>query len=139
MTEAKKEAAIVLVKYGPVVLVVTNRRYGGLGLPGGKVEGGELPEVAGKREVEEETGLQVFTKDLVPVFRDYTVVEPDRMVHVFLARKISGSLQLNEKGTEPSFTTYLRLLQCSPFEKDYRQMWPMGIRHLKDTEFWLDT
>ena len=39
------------------ILAVTNRRWGGFTLPGGKVEKDELPDEAAFRELYEETGI----------------------------------------------------------------------------------
>lgn len=48
----------LVVRRGDKFLVVTNRRWGGFSMPGGKIEGDETPEEAARRELAEETGLE---------------------------------------------------------------------------------
>ena len=45
-------------------LAVTNRKYDGWTLPGGKIDEGELPGPAALRELEEETGIKLKMGDL---------------------------------------------------------------------------
>ena len=61
--------------------------------PGGKVEPGEQPEAAARRELEEETGLLANgLEPLLVVLHEY----PERSVrlHVFLAREPRGELRI---------------------------------------------
>lgn len=53
----KKSVSVSVYKKNGQMLAVTNRRWGGFTLPGGKVEPNETPEEAAFRELEEETGL----------------------------------------------------------------------------------
>jgi len=48
----------LVIRRGDKFLVVTNRRWGGFSMPGGKIEGAETPEEAARRELLEETGLE---------------------------------------------------------------------------------
>ena len=88
--------AVVLRPDGSIVLVRRAREpFKGLwALPGGFVKYGERVEEAVKREVLEETGLEVRVEGLVGVYS-----EPDRdpRGHVisiaFLAREVGGSLR----------------------------------------------
>ena len=47
------------------------------GFPGGAVELGETPEMAAKREVKEETGLDVEVGNLIGIYTDSDVVYPN--------------------------------------------------------------
>lgn len=75
---------MVVLRHDPAPLLVFHRHDGHIGLPGGKIEPGETPAVAGARETLEETRFSV-TK-LVPVHVGHTV-RSGRLtrVHAFLA------------------------------------------------------
>lgn len=47
------------------------------GFPGGAVELGETPEMAAKREVKEETGLDIEVQKLIGIYTDSDVVYPN--------------------------------------------------------------
>lgn len=77
------------------------RRQGGLHLagywefPGGKIEAGEDPAAAARRELEEETGLSAASLEpLVVLVHDYA--EKPLRFHVFLAREPRGELRIDE-------------------------------------------
>jgi 8-oxo-dGTP diphosphatase len=64
--------------------------------PGGKIEAGEAPADAARRELEEETGLLAPSLEpLVVVVHDY--VDRPLRFHVFLAHEPRGELRLDEE------------------------------------------
>lgn len=79
--------------HGRFLAVMQDDRPQALGLPGGKVERGETPEQAAKRELREETGLVATWLGLLCV-----VVEPDRESFVFLA-EAKGQPRASDEGT----------------------------------------
>jgi 8-oxo-dGTP pyrophosphatase MutT (NUDIX family) len=132
-------AGVVLVKQGPLVLVSTNRKYGGIALPGGKAGPTEGPWSAAVRELEEETGVRTSNDCLRLVLKAPSSVEPERMVWVFFAIHVYGILKPREEGTQAYFTTQRRLFDDSPFKDFYRQYFRQGFDHFADTklEFYL--
>lgn len=132
-------AAVVLVTkrfHGrePVILAVTNRRYGGIGLPGGKVNEGELPRRAAIRELREETHLIVTHSDLTFLLKATSAAhEPFTEVHLFFARAVWGEPRDIEDGTRHRWVTMGELLDASPFAAFYTQHLPDGVHHLAPT------
>ncbi len=132
-----KRAAVIIAKTGPLVLVATNRKFGGISLPGGKVEEHESIMDAANRELQEEAGCHcpyVMTE----LCEGPSAVEEDRLVTVFYAPGLVGRLGSREMGTTPFFTTWNSLLSQSKFTKFYNTYFPRGVRHLKDTILDLD-
>ena len=60
--------ALIEDPQGRILLIRTSKWRGRLGLPGGKIERGETQEQALRRELHEETGLEVRPLQLVDVF-----------------------------------------------------------------------
>lgn len=138
-----KTAGVVLIlrrtlDVQPLVLVVTNRAFGGLSLPGGKVKDGEDPRRAAIREVHEETGIILLGHDLSHVARSVNVISVDGVpeecdVTVFHARHMFGDARDVEEGTTHSWVTWFELLDRSPFRPFYAKHFPDGVLHLRGT------
>jgi ADP-ribose pyrophosphatase YjhB (NUDIX family) len=119
-------AVIFDEKRGKILL--TRRTDNGLWcLPGGKMESGESVEECCRREVFEETGLEVQTRRLIGIYsnRDQLVIYPDDhkvqiVVLSFEAEKTGGKLGLSEETSAVDFFTYLEM-----------ESMPMHGRHLE--------
>lgn len=104
----RRSVSIVAARDGKV-LVVSSRRWGGFSLPGGKIDPGESPEEAAKREFLEETGCEV--SDLVlleAVEHAPTAKDPDPtrwLCYCFRGSVGDQEPQQNEEGTIPRWTT----------------------------------
>ncbi|MHC1636891.1 MAG: NUDIX domain-containing protein [Candidatus Nezhaarchaeales archaeon] len=91
--------AVIIRKNGNIILVKRRPPYEGhWALPGGFVEYGETVEDAVKREVKEETGLDVEIKGLIGV---YSKPDRDPRGHVvsiaYLVTEIGGELRGSEE------------------------------------------
>ncbi len=60
-TRLYRSSVAIVVRRGGKFLAVNNRRWGGISLPGGKIEEGESPEEAAARELLEETGCKALS------------------------------------------------------------------------------
>ena len=80
-----RPAVYGLVQHGQEVLLVRGWRNGKYGLPGGGVAPGERLEAALKREVREETGIEVEVGEMLFFKEDFFYYDPgDRAYHSFL-------------------------------------------------------
>ena len=89
--------AAVIIKDGQVF--ATQRGYGEFKdwweFPGGKIEAGETPQVALKREIREELDAEIEVKELLETVEwDYPNFH--LTMHCFLCSLLSESLHLNE-------------------------------------------
>lgn len=88
-------AVAVINEYGEILL--QQRADGVWGIPGGFLEIAESTEEAGRREVKEETGLEIGRMDLIGVFsgKEYFVTLPNGdefypVTIAYLCREIKG-------------------------------------------------
>ena len=134
-------AAIVLFikRYGtaePRILAVTNRRYGGLSLPGGKADEGEDMRRCAMREIREETGVVILATDLTLIAKGDNVIPGSICeVHMFFARHAWGEPKDVEAGTHHEWVQWFDLLGLSPFKDFYERWLPDSIHHLRATVF----
>lgn len=76
------------------VLLCHRRDYDLWNLPGGGLEAGESPWDGLKREVREETGLEI---EIIKLAGVYSKPDKNEIVLSFLCKVISGSLTLNDE------------------------------------------
>ena len=93
-------AAMVTNDEGEILLV--NSPWRGWEYPGGLIEPGESFEAALKREVREESGIEIEITGFVGICKN---VEKDIVNIDFTARKIGGSLATSEESTEVIWAT----------------------------------
>ena len=62
----RKSSVAVVIWHAGQVLAVQHSYIRGLGIPGGVIDAGEMPQVAAVRELKEELGLELDAKDLIP-------------------------------------------------------------------------
>ena len=91
----KNQAAIVVVPKGPLVLAVTRgSNIYDLAFPGGKLDPGEQPIEAAKREVFEETGLVIGHLNFVTKFQN----KDGYLVHAFTTDDYNGTVRGSDEG-----------------------------------------
>lgn len=105
MTQAKKNQVSIGV-FGVIfderkrVLLCHRRDYDLWNLPGGGLEAGESPHDALKREVFEETGLEVRSAKIVGV---YTKPEQAEIVFSFTCSVAEGKIVLNDEADKIAY------------------------------------
>lgn len=94
-------------------------RFGGgwWNAPGGKIAGGESPLEAARREVHEETGLEVgeLREHGILTFLFGDSLDPSFSVHIFSTGSFAGELRPSDEG---------RLEWFAEDALPYHQMWP---------------
>lgn len=86
-------ATLTYVERDGELLLIRKKRGPGAGLyngPGGKVEDGETPREAARRETEEEVGVEPLGQEKVGELRFVFGDEPFMHVHVFVAAEHEG-------------------------------------------------
>lgn len=84
------------------VLMVTRKdEPGTYALPGGKLKPGETSDVAGPRELVEETGVLTWRSALETLYTGFSA--RGRLVEVFLCRGWAGEPKMLEVGVEPAW------------------------------------
>lgn len=131
-------SVVLLIAPNRKVLVATNRRYGGLTLPGGKVRENESYIVAARRELFEESGITVLEKDLFfldaklsTITHEQQTIESMTAIFLALASTSDGSLVGSEEGTVCSIEEWGHFLERTRFRRYYEEVLPRGIEHLR--------
>jgi len=109
-----------------LLLLKASGKFGGgfWNAPGGKIQMGETPEEAARREVFEETGLSLGYLEKMGHLEFYFgegKSEPDWTAEVFVTREFKGELQESEEG---------KLAWFSGSNLPYDRMW-------QDDQYWL--
>lgn len=93
------EAAVIVIRdfYGRI-LTVTRRNSDLFGLPGGKLDAGELPEEAAIREAKEETGIEVRTASFM-----FSKTDGEFITHCYHADTWRGTPCEMEPGIVPDW------------------------------------
>ena len=103
-------AALVTNDEGEILLV--NSPWRGWEYPGGLIEPGESFEAALKREVREESGIEIEITGFVGICKN---VEKDIVNIDFTARKIGGCLATSEESTEVGWFTAEKAMEMITF------------------------
>ena len=105
----------------------TDLGYGLWGLPGGYVDGGEVVESAAAREVWEETGLEVETRELIGLFSESG--DPV-MVAVYAAKETGGTLAAGPEALEVDFFNVSDLPELAfPRDREVLAKWHGSLDH----------
>lgn len=112
-----------LIDDGKVLLIEKKRGHGegNFNGPGGKLEDGETPKEAAKREFKEETRIEVEGLESVAELKFFFGGDPDQHVHVFITENYSGEAEETEEARPEWFNID---------EIPYDSMWP-------DDEVWM--
>lgn len=110
----------LIFSVGHVLAVSRKNNHEDLGLPGGKIEPGETPEEAIRRELLEETGLKIGA--MYPIFDHLDRVEGDerRPCRCFVVWIYEGVAKSNE-GARVVWVPPSRLVEPSCMFRDYNR------------------
>lgn len=120
-TKLLRASVEIIVPRGDKFLTVTNRRWGGFSMPGGKVEDSESIEEAAHRELYEETGLK---GDLTFVAASFTPAKLQGQLDWVCFTYLLGhgrdqEPRQMEEGTVPSWSSTDDLLTNSMYPDHY--------------------
>ncbi len=127
MTQLYRGSVEILVCDGDRgYLTVTNRRWGGFSMPGGKIEQGEDPEDAARRELLEEVGLEAERLELayVGIVPDGTRDDGPPWVCFTFAAEVCGDQEPRavEEGTEIRWRLPSEIARNGLYPKWFRKM-----------------
>jgi ADP-ribose pyrophosphatase YjhB (NUDIX family) len=113
-------SAVVFCKYDRKLLLQKRADNLKWSLPGGQIEPGENVEEAIKREVKEETGLDIIVKKLIGVYSNpnHIIAYADGEIRqqfsiCFLCEIVDGNLAVSEESTDVKFFSQDELDQIS--------------------------
>jgi len=93
------EAAVIVIRdFEGRILTVTRRNSDLFGLPGGKLDAGELPEEAAIREAKEETGIEVKSASYL-----FSKTDGEFITHCYHADTWRGTSYEVEPGIVPDW------------------------------------
>ncbi len=111
------------------ILAVNNRKWGKFSAPGGKLEEGESPEEAARRELLEETGCAAISiKHVAGAVHEPMKHDPEHVKWFcsgYIADIGDQEPKVNEKGTQPFWTTVEDMKANSLFPEWYE--WWFGL------------
>lgn len=103
--QLKVGAAVIIEQDGRLLLLQRAHQpwVGSWMIPAGYVEADEDPKDAAKREVREETGLEVELGDLFHVYYFDDDPRGNGVAFVYRAIQVSGNLQINSEATDARY------------------------------------
>jgi 8-oxo-dGTP pyrophosphatase MutT (NUDIX family) len=118
-------------------LMIANRGHGGFGLVGGKREREDAtPKHTLIREIGEELGIVSVNPEELAIVHQGTGAVTDRWVHIFhVAYLAAEPPRVGASGEEVRYVTFEELCETPPFGAYYRDNFPDGWRHLRETAF----
>ena len=90
------------------------------GLPGGKLETGETWDDCAKREIKEETGLEISIDEFFDVFSSSDDPRSNSILMIYLATIIGGTLQAGDDALEAKYFSLDNLPEQIAFKSHER-------------------
>ena len=84
---------VVFDDHGNVMLARTTYGARQIGPPGGRIEQGESPVAAARREFSEETGFEIHVDRLIGIY-SFTDQDHEALVYAFLCSIVGGELRI---------------------------------------------